>query len=110
MHSLEKNDGRDTADRWLTGIVEVALPVDFRIANIEALHKLGLPGLTAVGRCMGCPNCTDGSTAAVEALKGTPNVPIFTGNREGEGGNPREAETQRVRPRNRLLPLACKQR
>ena len=33
---MKKTEGEETADRWLTGIVEVQLPADYKIKNIEA--------------------------------------------------------------------------
>jgi hypothetical protein len=33
--STKKTEGAETADRWLTGIVEVQLPMDYKMRNIE---------------------------------------------------------------------------
>lgn len=33
--SVRKMEGEETADRWLTGIVEVQLPMDYKLKNIE---------------------------------------------------------------------------
>jgi len=33
--SVRKLEGEETADRWLTGIVEVQLPMDYKLKNIE---------------------------------------------------------------------------
>lgn len=33
---IDTTEAKDTADRWLTGIIEVALPTEYRINNIEA--------------------------------------------------------------------------
>jgi hypothetical protein len=33
--SVRKMEGEETADRWLTGIVEVQLPMDYKLRNIE---------------------------------------------------------------------------
>jgi len=36
---VKKTEGEETADRWLTGIVEVQLPADYKIKNIEATER-----------------------------------------------------------------------
>ena len=36
---MKKTEGEETADRWLTGIVEVQLPADYKIKNIEATER-----------------------------------------------------------------------
>jgi hypothetical protein len=37
--SVRKLEGEETADRWLTGIVEVQLPMDYKLKNIEETER-----------------------------------------------------------------------
>lgn len=37
--SVRKVEGEETADRWLTGIVEVQLPMEYKVRNVEDTEK-----------------------------------------------------------------------
>lgn len=58
--SVRKTEGEETADRWLTGIVEVQLPMDYKLKNIEETELAKAKMLEKTRRGGGRPEGVEG--------------------------------------------------